>query len=386
MPASRRQSSPTASALSAVTSKPEDTARARSTKTATAGQAASSAGPASARSGTASGCTGYSVSPRTRSGARLVTSTTSRGTGRHERRHLLGGAEQVLEVVQHQQEAQRREVLGEQALGVGTLDRPGAHRAGHRGQHGARVGQGGERDDGGAVGEGAVQLPGERRGQPRLAHAAGAGEGHQALLLGQHQLAQGGELVVPPQHRGGGHRQVPQARGRDVRRRPRSRGRLGGAGGAPAGDGAHELGALLVGGAERVGQRADGVRVGPLPPAALERADGVRGEAGPLGELLLGEAGLLAQGAQPCPEGVVLEGVDGVRSSHGRRVGTRAPARPAIACDAASGQRGRDPAAGRRAGLVPVRAEMCPVQRATAAGVTAGIVTPAAGSASGCSG
>ena len=46
------------------------------------------------------------------------------------------------------------------------------------------------------------------------------------------------------------------------------------------------------------GQCAHGVRIGSPPLTALERPDGVAGQTGPLGQLLLGESGGLPQ----CPE------------------------------------------------------------------------------------
>jgi len=53
---------------------------------------------------------------------------------------------------------------------------------------------------------------------------------------------------------------------------------------------------------ERVGERADGVRVRTAPLAAFEGADGLGGDAGALGELLLGERGAFAEPAQQLGE------------------------------------------------------------------------------------
>jgi hypothetical protein len=55
---------------------------------------------------------------------------------------------------------------------------------------------------------------------------------------------------------------------------------------------------LLVQG-QRLGQGADGVRVGAAPLAALEGADGLRGQAGASGELLLAERRGKPPAAQP---------------------------------------------------------------------------------------
>ena len=52
-----------------------------------------------------------------------------------------------------------------------------------------------------------------------------------------------------------------------------------------------------------VGESLDGVRVGALPHAALQGAYGVRGEARPRGQLLLGEPGHRSQFPQEAAEG-----------------------------------------------------------------------------------
>jgi hypothetical protein len=75
-PSMRRQILATIAAFWLVSSKAGEASRARSTKGSAAGERATSSTPGAwAGSGTARDDTGYSFSPRTRSGARLVAST-----------------------------------------------------------------------------------------------------------------------------------------------------------------------------------------------------------------------------------------------------------------------------------------------------------------------
>src|SRR4028118_2097807 len=63
-----------------------------------------------------------------------------------------------------------------------------------------------------------------------------------------------------------------------------------------------EDGALLFGEPQSVGEGSDGVRIGTLPLAALEHANGLGGKPGPRGELLLCEPDGFAQSPEPHSE------------------------------------------------------------------------------------
>jgi hypothetical protein len=58
-----------------------------------------------------------------------------------------------------------------------------------------------------------------------------------------------------------------------------------------------ERGTFVAGEIERVGERAYRVRVGPPARAALERADGIRGQPGSFGQRLLGKSDSFAVAA-----------------------------------------------------------------------------------------
>ena len=104
-PSSRRQISTTAAALLSVRAKPGRAARARSTNSATAGDAASSAIGTPALSlalsaGSDSGGTGYSRSARSPSTVRLVARITTPRTAGQQRVDVAGRVDHLLEVVQ----------------------------------------------------------------------------------------------------------------------------------------------------------------------------------------------------------------------------------------------------------------------------------------------
>ena len=123
-PSSRAQISATMGAVASVSSKSGRTALARSAKSATASFVASAAAfDRWSYSGRRSVGTRYSCSPWTRSGARLVTRSSTSDPPREvgdDRR----GAKQVLEIVQNQQGFP----LGEEAMDL-IDQRPGIHLA-----------------------------------------------------------------------------------------------------------------------------------------------------------------------------------------------------------------------------------------------------------------
>ncbi len=101
---SRRQIAVTVGPFADVRRKSGCTSRTRSTKRRTAGERARSAGDiAPSSTSSASGPTAYSRSPRTRSGARLVTSTRSARDRCQEIRDQRRRVQNLLEIVEHQQ-------------------------------------------------------------------------------------------------------------------------------------------------------------------------------------------------------------------------------------------------------------------------------------------
>ena len=123
-PSSRAQISSIACTSSPSGSNPGLAARARSTKS-------------SAAADGSSGGTGCSRSARTRSGARLVTSTFTARRGGDELGELRSRRQHVLEVVEHEQGALVAELASE-ALRVGVGR---AELLGERGEHEAGVGE-----------------------------------------------------------------------------------------------------------------------------------------------------------------------------------------------------------------------------------------------------
>ena len=106
---SRRQIAVTVGPFADVRRKSGCTSRTRSTNSRTAGERARSAGDvASESTSNASGPTAYSRSPRTRSGARLVTSTRSEATDCQEIRDQRRRVQDLLEIVEHQQRRRDR--------------------------------------------------------------------------------------------------------------------------------------------------------------------------------------------------------------------------------------------------------------------------------------
>ncbi len=196
-PSSRWQISATATQLSARRNV-GSTASARAVNRATDSNAVTSASAGCwAGSGAGSCGTGYTASPINPSGSRLVATIRRSGQAREQRvDHRRASGQHVFAVVQHQQQAPRREV-GAQRL----HRRPGrllrrAERGGDEvGQHGTvrrvrhrrrvQLTQLGQIDEPGAVREGPQHLRRRASGQPGLAHPADAAQRHQPELGGQ---------------------------------------------------------------------------------------------------------------------------------------------------------------------------------------------------------
>ena len=90
--------------------------RRQSSATALVGSSRERAEKSSTASGSASGGTGYSISPRIRSSSREVTKSARFGTGLDERTELRRGLDHLLEVVEQQEQLPLPDVLGQSVL------------------------------------------------------------------------------------------------------------------------------------------------------------------------------------------------------------------------------------------------------------------------------
>ena len=264
------------------------------------------------------------------------------GAQRDQLADLRGGAQQVLEVVEHQQRPRVPEVGGDGVEGrrAPWVVRDGeGERAPDRGHQVAGVGERGQRHLDHAVGE--LRRKGRRRGggQPRLADAARPDEGDQPGRSRREQRGDRLDVVLAAEEVRGWHHQPARRR---LRGRWRARGhgrlRLGrGGGGAPAGDRCEQRRPVLLGGVQGLGERAHRVRVGPGARASLECAHRMRGEGGPLRQLLLGEAGGLAQPPQQHREGLRAVALPPHGESIGGPVQGRSVRRMSVDCAGAAG-------------------------------------------------
>ncbi len=213
--------------------------------------------------------------------------------GLHQGGDVRRGVEEVLDVVQHEQQVLPAqpvdEVVGHRSAGVAD----GTHRLRDGREHLVDLQQRRQLHESYAVGVALLHRGRRGQGQAGLAHPAGSAQGHQPA--GPEQVADACDVVVAPDERRGGCGQG--ARGA----------RGGGAGSRARGsrrDRAQQGRALVVVELQRSSQGAQGVGVGTGAGPALERADGVGAEGGPLGELLLGQPGGLPHGTQDRPERV----------------------------------------------------------------------------------
>ena len=162
-----RRSRPPPARSRSVSAKSGCTARARSTNSATAAYCDSSSPAATARgSGSASGGTGNSCSPRSCSGARLVTSTFSPGTAASSSATSGAAPQHLLEVVEHQQQSPLAQVAARASRASGS---PGCSRTPSAwaiaGEHQAGIGDRRQLDEEHAVRE-ACRRVGRRPGAP----------------------------------------------------------------------------------------------------------------------------------------------------------------------------------------------------------------------------
>jgi hypothetical protein len=155
-------------------------------------------------------------------------------------------------------------------------------------RHQARLGDGRQVDEHGAIRKGVANRTGELDGQPCLTRATHARERDQARRGQQsYQLAQ---LALPANQRRQGRWQTGGDRQRRIRVRRAMRG------------GGQEFGSRHARQVQRFRQSTDGVRLRMLSLAAFERADGFGGQVGALGELRLAQARRRAVAAQKVPK------------------------------------------------------------------------------------
>ena len=233
---------------------------------------------------------------------------------------------ELLEVVEHQQDPQAGEVGDERVERVGADGLGQAERGDDPRHHERRLAHRREVDGAGATGELRRLAVQQLHREPGLADPAGPGDGHQPVGARADEGAQLVEVGLAADERG---RRRRRSRGGGPERRCRGSGwrvagiRLGGRGrrwrgggrrrpghlrngrcrpdpwhGIPAGDRGDQSGTFVVVEGEAVGEGTDGVRVGAPALAALEGADRLGGQAGSLGQLLLGQRPRLAQAAQ----------------------------------------------------------------------------------------
>jgi hypothetical protein len=193
----------------------------------------------------------------------------------------------VFQVVEDQQPAPAAEVVGDGRQGVPGAALGDAERLGDRRHHQRRVTKGGELDDRHGPTELGSGPSGRLHRQARLADATRSGEGEQ-----------------PRASRGECPDDVPEFAPASDQRRSGVAGRrarrVGNAWPGPTGPGGGgQFGPLRLVEREGVGERTDGMRVRPAPFPALQRADRLGGESGPLGQLLLRQRCRVPEAAQP---------------------------------------------------------------------------------------
>ena len=204
-PSRRTQISATAGRVRVVTAKSALTARARSTKSATASYCDSDVNSGRrAGSGRPSGGTGNSCSPERWSGMRLVTSSFSLRRGGEQLGDVGRRLDDVLEVVEHEQEAllgeEALEALGERTRRL-TLSSPsvcaivGTTSSGRRSARARR-----RRRPAGSPRRARRQPGAPRRVLPA---AARPGERQQAHVVAPEPLDDRGELALAPDQRRG---------------------------------------------------------------------------------------------------------------------------------------------------------------------------------------
>ena len=283
---------PTAAASAGSAPHPGLTRCARSSSSRAAGE-----GVPSGWSSTSSGSTAYSVSPRTRSGARLVARTDRSGTA-STIAATSGAASSrcsTLSSTRSRCWPRSRSTMSSVTDRAGSRVASTASATAGSSWPGSRSGA--SSTSAYAVGVAVADRRRRGQGQAGLAHAAGAAEGDQAARA--QEVGDAADVVVATDERRGRDRQLAPAGG-GVRRRGRRRGAR-----RPRRDRGQQRGALVLAQVQRRRQRAQRVRVGAGPRAALQRADRVRAQPRALRELLLRESGVLPQRAQHRAEGAV---------------------------------------------------------------------------------
>ena len=170
-----------------------------------------SGGRPAGRPGSGSGGTGYSRSARNPSTVRLVASDDHAGAVGQQLVQVAGGAGDLLQVVQDEQPGAVPQLLGQ---GLQRRARPGqvgAHRPADAAHDQLRRGDPGQRDEHGAGTEAATCPFAHGQRQPGLADPARPGQRHQPHPRPGEQAGQLADGLLPPDQRGGVHRQRARA-------------------------------------------------------------------------------------------------------------------------------------------------------------------------------
>ena len=148
-------------------------------------------------------------SPETRSGARLVARTVSRGQAASSAA-TRGAAASTCSRLSRTSSSVAVSQQGDQLVGERTIaGLPHAQGLRDRRQDEGGIADRGERHEGDAVGEGIGNLFGYSHRQPGLADPAGPNQGNEWRIRAQQQRVEGGDLTLPPNQRG----QEPRAAG-----------------------------------------------------------------------------------------------------------------------------------------------------------------------------
>jgi hypothetical protein len=203
------------------------------------------------------------------------------GAGLEQADHGIAGGQHVLEVVQHQQQPALAQGHCQQAGQRGRVPFVHAQLPGDGAEHQAGVAQRRQVGEHHPVTEVARHPPGHLDGQPGLAHPAGAGEDQQPRVAAAQQPDDGFGHAGPADQR----RERPwQCHGGEGWSGAGRRGLAGLSGGKQAAP----FGLIEVQG---VGEQPDRIEPRSTVRVALQVADGLGADAGPLGQRLLGQAG-----------------------------------------------------------------------------------------------
>jgi hypothetical protein len=212
----------------------------------------------------------------------------------------------VLEVVEHEQQPLRVQVAFQGPARRPSLRLPQAQDPGDGRDDEPGVPEQGQPDERRPVREPPVRLlrahtPRGLHGEAGLADAAYPREREQPGVGLRYEAPYPVELALAPEEWGGGAGQ--RGDGEGLRGAPRGDVAARGDRLVASGHGGEQRVPVALAQIQGVCEGPDGVRVGALPHTALQGAYGVRGEARPRGQLLLGQPGRRPQFPQEAAEG-----------------------------------------------------------------------------------